>query len=234
MGIEKILEYQELDKKLYALENDFRKSKEVEELNNLQTKYKENRAFLTKLAKEAKDLMAGFGKCVAKLDEVNLSEGAIAKESAAVFETEQELDAYDKALAKYQDGINAVERETNRLIKRLNDIKAETQSGKKQSAAISAKFKQVKDVHDRIQKEVQNVALPIMKELKALREQIDEKTMQKYLALRNERKMPAFVPYLNKNCFACGMEISVEVDKYLKNPGDYTECPNCRRIVFLK
>lgn len=233
MKIEKILEYQEVDRKLYAIENDFRKSKEVDAVITLQNKYKEDKLTLARFTKEAGEVMATFSKCAEKLDEATVGEQRLV-DASDLLDSEDAIDSYDRELAQYQENVIAVEKEASKLIKRLTDIKAEIQKTRSQISAVNTKYKQVKELHDKKQKEMQQKALPYMKELKALKDQIDEKLLKKYNELRAARKMPAFVPYMDGNCFACGMDIAVEVEKYLNEAGDYTECPNCRRIVYKK
>ena len=76
-------------------------------------------------------------------------------------------------------------------------------------------------------------AKPIARQLQAIKKELDEAMLKKYLELRNAKKMPAFVVYNAGNCGACGMDIAIEVGRKLNKSGDMAECPHCGRIVFV-
>lgn len=59
--------------------------------------------------------------------------------------------------------------------------------------------------------------------------------MNAYLALRTAKKMPAFVAYDKTKgvCGRCFMDLPNDTKSKLRNVGDYAECPNCRRILYV-
>ena len=71
--------------------------------------------------------------------------------------------------------------------------------------------------------------------LKALEDKVPTEFMTAYKSLRAAKKTPAFVPYKPESgtCGRCFMEVSGATRGKLKNPGDYAECPNCRRILYI-
>ena len=72
-------------------------------------------------------------------------------------------------------------------------------------------------------------------ELEAIKKSVPAELLEMYASLRAAKKMPAFVPYRTDagTCGRCFMEVSGDTRGKLRNPGDYAECPNCRRILFI-
>lgn len=233
MELKKLLAYQELDKKLYRIENEYQKSPEVMKLVQLQKDFKDEKARMQQLTKEVGDLIASFPRIDAKLDNLVEYEDSIDIEELDLITDLAELNACESNINKYQDAITTIEKEASKIMRRLSEIKSEYQKCNERLYAINANYKKFKVIHDEKQKEMQASALPIMKELKALAGELDATLMQKYLERRKAKKMPAFVPYIDGNCSGCGMNIEVEVSKYLQKSGDIKECPECRRMVYM-
>ena len=64
--------------------------------------------------------------------------------------------------------------------------------------------------------------------------------MKKYKALRDAKRLPAFIAYDTDPkgywygcCAGCRQELSGAVKGKLKNPGDYAECSDCGRILYI-
>ena len=83
--------------------------------------------------------------------------------------------------------------------------------------------------------EVKPRVTELQKKLTELRGKIPAEFMEAYLSLRAAKKTPAFVVYDPKSgtCGRCFMEVAGDTKSKLKNPGDYAECPNCRRILYI-
>lgn len=226
-----ILEYQKIDMSVYSLEKEFRKSDQVRALKIIHKKYRENKEILDQLTKEASDLMATFQKSSQKINEIEEFDKEIDEEVSQINDL-SELDLYNKSLIKYEEFVSSIDKEINRIIKRLMDIKADAQKLMDIIKDLGGKYISQKKVHDEKQEEVKKKATPFLIQLKSMQEKIDASLIKKYYELRSAKKMPAFVEYVDGNCAGCGMEISIEVDSKLLNSGDYAECPECRRIVY--
>lgn len=233
MELSKILQYQKLDMEIYKIENAFRNSPEVNAIVSLQNKYKDEQNNLKVLLKESQDILAGFSKFTERLDEMSITDQNAESFIEGLNSLETVTD-YDKELSKVNENLNNLEREAAKVMRRMNELKSEILKSQNTIAAMGNKYKHLKGQHENKQKEMQQQALPTLKALKELKDggALDEKLMKKYQDLRNARKMPAFVPYNDGNCGGCGMDVAVEVEKHLKSSGSYTECPNCRRIIY--
>ncbi len=231
MGLDKIIEYQSIDMKIYSLENDFQKSDVLKNLRILKSNYSEKNEELTRLMKETQELFSAFEKGVGRMPELDGMGEYLARDTNSINDA-AELDLYDKSLIKYEELISSIERDMNRIARRFSELKIEVQRLIEQRIEINNMYMQHKRYHDDMVREMKQKAAPFMRELESLRGALDEKLFEKYEARRTERKMPAFVEYMDGNCSGCGMEIFIEVNEKLVKSGDMAECPECRRIVY--
>ncbi len=231
MPLDKILEYQKIDTKIFILDKDFRASKESQKLQYYYAKYRENKDALEKVNNDAKEAMKAFGNNLQKAQEAEGLEKYIDEDLSKIDDL-SDLDLYNKSLAEYEQYITTLERQVNKLTKRLSDIKSMAMTLQGSLRELRARTMSQKREFDAKQKEIAEQARPYLIELRKLQQDIDPAIMKKYLALRKERKMPAFVEYADGNCTGCGIHIEIEVEHKLQKKGDYAECPECRRIVY--
>lgn len=231
MSVTQILEYQKIDMHIYKKENELSKSEEMKRLNMLKNDVKVKNDALNGLVKDLEICYKQLSVQKSKLNE--------AQEYGKTFDIDfdefteiKEFDKFEKDLLKYEETINSIVKEINRLIKKISDINAENNKLNDLIDKRIIEFNKAKEACKAKQSDLLKEAFPYAKQLKALEPDIDPKLLTKYKELRTKRKMPAFVMYMDGNCLGCGMEISVEVDKILKNAGDCTECPHCGRIVY--
>lgn len=229
--IETIKRYQDLDMQLYSLENEFIKSQEFRAVHYLKDKYLKGEKSYARLLKEKDDQIDHFEKIIKKFDELKVIEENIDQDINEIKDL-VELDLYEDSLLKYEECVTSIDKEINRSTRKLNEIKIEVERLLKAIEALKSKYIEQKAILDNLKKEVLMKGAPLKKEMNSLEEHIDKNFLKKYRALRKEKKMPPFVQYLNGNCAGCGMQINLEVEKKLINSGDYTECPECRRIVY--
>lgn len=231
MLLDKILEYQKVDRDLYLLENEFRNSKEVRAVAHLRSIFSEDQETQKDLRKEVEELFNNFAKGLETLKGIDALESEVTMD-LKVIEEQEELDAYDKTLMKYENYLNASEREINKIIKRLSDIKFETQKLQEKLVETNKRHQQQSKLREGKKEELQQKAKPIVLKLKELQKDIDKDLLKKYLIRRKENKMPVFVEYRDGSCSGCGLGIAIEVNHKLVKSGDIAECPECRRIVY--
>ncbi len=231
MPINPILEYQKIDLKVYKIERKFRNSKESQRLQYIYNKYREEKDSLAQLEKEAMEVMQTFNKKPTQLTEISTIESHV-DEDISVIDDLAELDLYKKNLDEYEEALTAIEKESSRTIKRLADIKLTAKDFHENLKELTAKTRAQKKRFDEKQKEIMQKARPYLVELRQLQKAIDPTLLKRYTALRKEHKLPAFVEYVDGTCTGCGIHIASEVDSKLQKKGSFTECPECRRLVY--
>lgn len=232
MAISDIIEYQKLDLTLYNLEREYANSAEIKRVYQYQKLYKDRLETLVKLNSELEELYNQLARLDTKFEEIYAEKDAFFAVTFADFEEISEFEEYEKKLAKYEENLINVNKDASRIIKKIAEINADNKKINEQMDKLNAEHGLASKVLASKKLEMQEKAQPIVDKLNERAKSIDEKILNAYKELRKVKKMPAFVPYKEGNCCGCGMDISIEVDKKISKIGEYTECPNCGRIVY--
>lgn len=234
MKFDKILEYQKIDQEILALEAEVNKSDERTKLVKAKAKLDSATEDLRKLNQDANDVLNEYSAMVEKITalkaELDGFNGILDDMQDA-----KEADYYLKNVSAIQDKINALEKEASASAQKIDQINGEFKKTWEQGVKATDNYKTAKAEYEAIVSARQPKANEINKQLKALKEEIPQGLMNAYVALRSAKKMPAFVAYDIKAgaCGRCFMELPNDAKSKLRNPGDYIECPNCRRVLFI-
>lgn len=236
MNFDKILEYQKIDQELIALENEVAKSEERSRLAVAKSRLDGATQTIGKLSAEASELLSGYDKMKAKIDELKARldelDGVI---NDSNIEDENEADYYIRQVSAIADEIASLERQSSADSKKIESVNDNYKKTWEQGIKASDAYKVARGEYDKFVKERQPRVAEISKELSALKKDIPERVMEVYQTLRQAKKMPAFVEYDPKAnvCGRCFMDVPNDTKAKLKNAGDFTECPNCRRILYI-
>lgn len=229
--MEKYLQYQEVDKKLIAIENDVKNSDCFKEYAKASNTIKLATDRLTKVETEAGDLVNSLAKLTATLSSVSEELEALVSATQDVDDI-KEIDYYASSIEKLSEKADSLEREINRIkrdidekVKAYNDLMAKGKEATKAKKDFGDKVKALKA-------EKQGEVNAIRAELDAIKKDLDPAVMAKYEALRASKKPPYFVPLSGTNCTGCGMELAYDTLSKLKSSGDHIECPHCQKILY--
>lgn len=234
MNIDKILEYQKIDQELIMLENEVVKSKERQNLAVAKSRLEAATETVGKLKNDAQELLVGYASMKEKIDalkaELDEFDGILDDVQDAT-----EADHYLKMVANIAEKINALEKEANLTSSKIDQVNDNYKKTWDVGVKASDVYKVAKAEYDAFVKNLQPQVVEIKTKLNALKSEIPEKLMNAYLALRAQKKMPAFVPYDSANaiCGRCRMGVDNDTKSKLRNAGDVAECPNCRRILYV-
>ena len=234
MKIDKILEYQKRDKEGMSLESEDEKSEERQKLAVAKSRLEGATEMTGKLKADASDLLAGYGAMKDKIDalkdELDEFDGILDDVQDA-----NEADHYLKMVAAIADKINALEKEANGAAVKIDQVNDSYKKTWEQGVKATDVYKNAKAEYDNLVRNFQPRVVEIKAQLNALKAEIPQNVMNAYLNLRGAKRMPAFVKYDSKNCLCgrCMMEVDNDTKSKLRNVGDYAECPNCRRILYV-
>ena len=236
MNFEKILEYQRIDQEILALENEVNKSKERANLATAKNNIAKSTDIINKLKDEAAALLASYNTVQERIEKLKKE----LDEYEGVLDGVQdvaETDYHIKRVTTIADNISALEKEIALGSKRIDEINERYKKTWDQGVKDTAIFKNAKADYDKLVESFRPQVVEKMATRDALKGDVPEKMFATYMTLRNGKKLPAFVPYdvqkYSGCCPRCGMEVANDTLAKLKNPGDYAECPNCRRILFI-
>jgi len=233
MNFDSILEYQKLDQEYSNLNGKINGSEEAKIYTTLKARVADDEQKLKRLLEQANSLVASFTSFQEKVDALK-----------------EQLEDYETSAQDLQDlG------ETDYLLKHLNETIGKISALEKEIAAHSKKMDEVNEqyvqLNARIKKERmdaekarqagQEFAAPIREQMAVVKQKrdalvpsIDKKVLELYNAAHKSQKLPVIVEYKGTpGCPRCGMILENSTKAKLAKPGDYAECPNCRRVLFI-
>ena len=229
--LQAILQYQEIDRKLFKLENELAESEErkkyvklqkflkvaPEKLDSLDAKATSLKSEADALAKKYEQIEAMLGD-FENLDEL-LSGGAdvsfYKKKAQSVFDQLRKIKAELNALA---DNIKETDGEYKKLKKQVI-------AAQKQYAEASEAYKAVKGARENERKEIET---ELAKAAEAVKKSNGE-MLARYLTKRKEKIFPVVGALYQGRCPFCSMEPPIAAKSKL--PGGI-ECDHCHRIIF--
>ena len=230
MQLQAILNYQEVDAKLYKLERELAASEERKEY----VKYKK---FLETAPEKLDALEVKAQSLKAEADEL-AKKYAQLEETLKDFENLDELITggadiafYKKKAQSIVDQLKKIKADLNTLIENVKATDAEYKklkktviSVQKQAPEVSEKYKAVKSAQDEERKAIE-------KELSALVAGIAPQMLEMYKIKRKEKLFPVVGEMIGGRCPFCSMEPPLAAKSKL---ADGIECDNCHRIIFEK
>ncbi len=230
----KILEYHKIDQELIALEVEVQKSEERKKFALAKSALNMATETINKITQDANDLLNAYN---AMRDKINALHNQLDEFDGILDDMQdaQEADYYLKSIQSIQDKICELEREASTAASKIDSVNAKYHHTWEQGVSATKTLKVAKAEYDAFVAKHQPKVVEINSRLKALKADIPDELMSLYLTFRAEKKLPAVVPY-NVNAGSCGRcftDLPNDTKSKLRNPGDYAECPNCRRILFV-
>lgn len=235
MKFDKILEYQKVDMEMTAIEQSFFKNDVYKNFTNNQNKLKAAAAKMKKITQEAWELSQSASVYKEKTENISKQLDELL---SVVDEIEDlaEAEHYIKLINTLSDSLAALEKDAEKDKAQGAKINAEWNEILKIGQDLTKTVKQIKPEYDKIYEEVRKQREEVEARLKAIAKDVENEFIEKYIALKKDRKTRAFVKFDPevRMCCGCNMELSGDTLAKLKKQGDWTECPNCGRILFIE
>ena len=228
--IQELLQYQETDGKLKAIEQELSTSEE-------RKKYMTARKFLEKapekldaLDAKANELKHIFDQLVAKYKEIEDTIQEYANVDEMV-EQGADLSFYKKNASQIMESIKALRAEIAKLESRIEAAKTEYATAKKQTIAMQKQYKEYKVKYAELKDSRAAEMKSIEGELSKIAKKIPAELLEKYTLKRKEKLFPVVCEVQGNRCPQCGIELSVSEISKLAD-GSFVECDSCRRVLF--
>lgn len=232
MQLQAILNYQEVDAKLYKLERELAASEErkeyvkykkfletaPEKLDALEVKAQSLKAEAEELDKKYTQLEETL-KDFEHLDEL-VTEGA----DIAFYQKKAQTKI--EQLKKFKADINALTASIKETDTEYQKLKKQVIAAQKQYADVSEKYKALKTARDPEKKALET-------ELSAIAANIPASMLEVYKTKRKEKIFPIIGELTGKRCPYCSMEPPLAAINKLTG-GATIECDNCHRLIFSK
>lgn len=228
--LQAILKYQEIDKKLYALERELAGCEERKE-------YVKAKKFLETAADklDAYDAKAAQMKNEAvELTKKYLKTEDTLKDFAHLDELVEggaDIAFYKKNALSISDQLKKIKADLNALTAAINATHDEYQKLKKQVIAMQKLYKEAYEKYNAVKASKDGERKEIEAELAAAQKGISEEAMERYKTKRKERIFPVVGRLNGTRCPFCGMEPPLAARSKLTG-GAIIECDNCRRIIY--
>ena len=227
-----ILQYQEIDSKLFKLERELAGSEErkeyvklkkfletaLEKLDSLDVKAASLKAEAVELSKsylKTEELLSDFDN----LDEL-ISSGA-------------DISFYKKKAASLSEQMKKFKADLNRLTATIKETDEEYQKLKKQVIAAQKKYSEASEKYKEVKASREEERKQIETELLKAEKAVPQELMERYKTKRKEKIFP-IVGGLNANrCPYCSMEPPLAARNKLTG-GASIECDNCHRLLYFK
>lgn len=224
-----LLSYQEIDRKLYKIENELAKSEEKkkysqlrkflksapEKVDALENKAAALRVQATELTKRYEQLEASLGD-FENLDEL-VSGGA-------------DISFYKKKVQAIVDQLKKVKADLNALVANVQATDEEYKLMKKKVKAASKQYEEAKAEYEKLEKTSEEERNGYKAQLTEAAKSVPSAVLERYLAKRKEgRPFPLVGVISAGRCPSCRMEIPIAAQSKL---ADGIECDSCRMIIF--
>lgn len=231
MNLEKILEYQRVDKQIYAMEVELKNTKAAKDYAKAMGLRKACADDLMKSLREAEEIAVLVDRFRQTYQKINEEMNGL-DDVLDSFEELKEIDRYEKKIAQYQKELLNVEHELTKLTKKMDDCIKISKDSYIKVAKCEEIIKIAKTEMQKIKHGMQEKVNVFMRQLNELKADIPEEIIVKYNAIR-KNKMPVLVPCSDKftACQGCGMDIPNNLSSELANKG-IVECPNCGRLIY--
>lgn len=233
MDLTNLLKYQELDEKLYQVEQKLKNSpakKRASELSkvakNAQVKSNELEEEATKALKEIEDVKEKFEQNRKSLQTL------VSKELDNL--SMEELDKMSSLKQKILSNLNFLEKHLQKLAELINRILIDFNKTKKMYDTARVQFMECKTKIDEETKTLEPEKARLEKELEDLSKSVEKNLLSEYKKRRNDNIFPVIVPLEGTNfCGRCRMELPMVAISRIKDVGVIT-CEHCKRLVYKK
>ena len=228
--LQALLHYQEIDKKLIKIENEFAESEERKKYVKLQKFLKVAPEKLDALEAKATALKSEADGMVKKYEQVEAM--------LADFENLDELISggadvafYKKKAQSVVEQLKKLKADMNALVTAIKETDAEFQKMKKQVLVAEKQYGEASEVYKQAKKALGEGSKDIVDALAAAAKAIEPALFARYQIKRKEKIFPIVGEVNGGRCPFCSMEPPIAAQKGLANG---IECDNCHRIIFSK
>lgn len=227
----KILEYQAVDEKLYKLEKTLNSNENKIKMKKSKEKVNECKEKVLIIENEAQKLIREYND-LQKSVEINLKNVEVLKaqnieelnpNKVKLFISQS--DVVGKNLNILQNKATAIQKSIQEQLKEYKKI---MQSVKKANEDYAI----AKEAYNSEVAKIEPEMNTIKKELEDLQKDLPKDLFDKYQKIRKDNIYPVFSEMKDKKCSSCGMEVPAMSFDLIKS-GNCIECEHCRRILFV-
>lgn len=233
MDLTNLLKYQELDEKLYEVEQKLTKSPARKRASELSKIAKNAQAKSTELENEAGNILKEIDDIKEKFEQNKKSlESLVGKDLENL--SMEDLDKISSLKSKILGNLNYLEKHLQKHAESVNRILMDFNKTKKMYDEARRQFLECKAKIDEETKTLEPEKARLEKELETLSKSVESKLLAEYKKRRSDNIFPVVVPLEGTNfCGRCRMELPMAAISKIKDVGVIT-CEHCKRLVYKK
>ena len=232
-NLQAILEYQEIDKALFAMERELSSCEERKKYVTLKKFWDGAPEKLDSMEAKAAAFRAEADALIAKYEQVETT--------LHDFENLEELISdgadvsfYKKKAQSVFEQLKKVKAELGALTANIKSADEEYQKLKKQVLSAKKQLVAAKDAYEAVKNARKDEREAIESKLSAIVGKIEPEVMAKYQTKRKEKVFPVFAELYGENrCSCCSMDLPLAACSKLDG-GAVIECDHCHRLIYKK
>lgn len=228
--LQALLNYQEIDRKLFKLENEFAESEERKKYVKLQKFLKTAPEKLDALDAKATALKAEAEALVKKYEQVEATLGDFDNLDELIGGG-ADIAFYKKKAQTVSDQLRKLKADMNALVNTVKETDAEFQKLKKQVISAQKQYTEAAETYKGVKATKDTQAQEIETALAAAAKDVPAELLTRYQTKRKEKIFPIVGELYGGRCPFCSMEPPIAAQRGL---ADGIECDNCHRIIFSK
>ena len=232
LNLQAILEYQESDRALYAMERELSACEERKKYVTLKKFWDGAPEKLDAMEAKAAAFKAEADAMVRKYEQVEATLGDF-ENLEELISGGADISFYKKKAQSIFEQLKKVKAELNALTANIKAADEEYQKLKKQVVAAKKQLVTAKEAYEAIKNEKKDVREEIEVKLSKLAKNIDAEDMATYQTKRKEKVFPVFVELYGERCSACSMDLPLAARNKLDG-GAVIECDHCHRLIYKK
>ncbi|MEG1500084.1 MAG: C4-type zinc ribbon domain-containing protein [Clostridia bacterium] len=229
MNIKNMMEYQQKDSEAISLERELFSNIYKKSFTEMLSVVKESKSKTIGLEIEAQKILKTFDVLKSRFEENSVLLEKLNSESEEDHSQKEMDEIFDK-IATISNNLNFFEKKMLALAEQVNNTLNEFETAKKRYSAARNKYNENKNKYEEVEAKIKPEIDKIKESLKILEKDIDPDLIHKYNMLRQDKIFPVFVPFEDKRCGGCRMELSYSAQSQIKEK-NYIECEHCRRII---
>ncbi len=229
-NLQAILNYQDTDRELYAIERELSGSEERKEYVKMKKFLEAAPEKLDALETKATSLKAeaaGLNEKYAKAEETLKDFDSLDE----LLESGADVAFYKKKAQSVMEQLKKLKAELAALTASVNATSEEYQKLKKQVIAAQKMFKTASEKYAALKATKEDARKAIEEKLVAIAKDVSPEMLEKYKNKRKERIFPVIGKLFDKRCPFCSMEPPLAAVNKLTG-GETIECDSCHRIIY--
>ena len=225
-----ILKYQEIDRRLFKLENELAESEERKRYAKLRKFLKTAPEKLDALEAKAQALTNQAQALTKKYEEVSATLGDFDNLDELI-EGGADVSFYKKKAQSVVDNLRKVKADLIALQTSVKETAEEYQKLKKQVISAQKQYAEAEEGYKAVENSKKDEKDAILKELASAEKEVDAEILARYKVKRKEKLFPIVGELYSGRCPFCSMDPPLIAKSNLAKG---IECDHCHRIIFEK